>query len=138
MRAATQIKFALLIPILQVSGGLTFRVFEWQAVAVARYLAGRAILPSRKEMKSWEVCKIAKSGNGMQFFNLSPEFEAYFEGLRLLAGEPAVGTTGRILHKFEPKWVDAFLDVVKARNLWWENERRKAEEAMDQPVGLKL
>ena len=60
--------------------------------------------------------------------DFSADFEGYFEGLRLLAGEPGVNSTGRVLPKYDPKWKDLFVDVVvKARVGWWERERRKAE-----------
>lgn len=65
----------------------------------------------------------------MQFFDISSDFEEYFEGLRRFAGEPAAGSIGRTLPKYDPKWKDAFLEVVvKARLQWWDQERRKAEE----------
>ncbi|KIW57705.1 hypothetical protein PV05_02267 [Exophiala xenobiotica] len=112
-----------------VSGGLTFRVFEWQAVAVARLLAARARLPVRHLMQRWELARLASRGDEVQFFDISSDFEEYFEGLRRFAGEPAAGSIGRTLPKYDPKWKDAFLEVVvKARLQWWDQERRKAEE----------
>ncbi|KAK4942563.1 hypothetical protein LTR10_017692 [Elasticomyces elasticus] len=126
-----------------VSGGLTFRVFEWQAVAVARHLAGRATLPIRQLMRKWEQDRLASRGDGMQFFDLSSDFEGYFEGLRLFAGEPAAGSRGRILPKYDPKWIALFSEVVvKARVGWWDRERRRAEEQIraleeDRRVGLE-
>ncbi|KAL1858297.1 hypothetical protein VTK73DRAFT_7852 [Phialemonium thermophilum] len=110
-----------------VAGGLTFRVFEWQAVAVARFLAGRAKLPSQKEMQKWEHDLAAERGDGVLFYTISPEFEDYFEALRSIAGEPAPGTTGRVLPKFDPRWAEAFSEIVTLRNQWWERERQKAE-----------
>lgn len=104
-------------------------MFEWQAVAVARLLAGRAELPSRKEMEKWEQDRIAKRGDGVSFSTYAPEFEEYFEEFRTLAGKPASGSTGRVLPKYDPKWLDAFLEVVTLRNQWWDKERRQAEKA---------
>ncbi|KAM0332519.1 hypothetical protein ACHAQA_002802 [Verticillium albo-atrum] len=37
-----------------VNGGFGLRIFEWQAVAAARVLAGRGKLPPRNEMEAWE------------------------------------------------------------------------------------
>ncbi|OAL40688.1 hypothetical protein AYO20_00424 [Fonsecaea nubica] len=112
-----------------VSGGLTFRVYEWQAVAVARMLAARARLPRRHLMRKWEHDRLAKCGDGIPFFDLSSDFEEYFEGLRKFAGKPAAGSSGRRLPRYDPKWKDLFVEVVvKARLQWWEQERRKVEE----------
>ncbi|EXJ58259.1 hypothetical protein A1O7_05684 [Cladophialophora yegresii CBS 114405] len=120
-----------------VAGGLTFRVFEWQAVAVARHLASRARLPAKQQMQMWEQDKIAALGDGMSFYDLSGDFEGYFEGLRLFAGEPAQGT-GRVLPKYDPEWKEMFSKVVvKARVQWWDRERRKAEEEIRQAGGCQ-
>lgn len=122
----------------QVSGGLTFRVFEWQAVAVARLLAARTRLPARHLMRQWEQNRLVSRGDGMQFFDLSSEFEEYFEGLRLFAGEPAPGSTGRKLPKYDPRWIALFSEVVvKARVQWWEQERQKAEREARQVDGYR-
>lgn len=112
----------------QVTGGFTFRVFEWQAVAVARVLAGRSELPSRRDMEKWEQERRAKRGDGVPFFTLSPDFEEHFEGLRGIAGPPASGTTGRVLPKFDSKWLEAFSQVINARVEWWKKESKKAEQ----------
>ncbi|KAJ0358053.1 hypothetical protein COL154_009504 [Colletotrichum chrysophilum] len=112
----------------KVTGGFTFRVFEWQAVAAARVFAGRGQLLSTTEMERWEQNRLAKRGDGVPFFTLSPDFEEYFETLRAIAGEPAPGSTGRILPKFDSKWLEAFADVINARVDWWKKETEKAEK----------
>ncbi|KAF7593409.1 hypothetical protein BBP40_011511 [Aspergillus hancockii] len=91
-----------------VGAGLTFKVFEWQAVAAARVLAGKAQLPPLTEQRKWEEDRIAKKGDGPGFLMINPDFEAYFEQLRQLAGEPAAGAPGRRLPPFEQQWVDDF------------------------------
>lgn len=111
---------------LKVSGGVTFRVFEWQAVAVARYFAGRATLPPRPDMEQWEKDRISVAGDGLGFFNIVPDYEEYFEGLRSIAGDPVRGSTGRTLPRFEKWWEDEFQKVVKARVGWWEREMSRA------------
>ncbi|KAK7753420.1 hypothetical protein SLS62_004711 [Diatrype stigma] len=110
-----------------VSGGLTFRVFEWQAVAVARVFAGRVTLPPAEAMEKWEETTSDANGDGLSFFNIGTDYEGYFESLRSLAGEPARGTTGRILPKYEKSWEEGLVQVIEARRLWWERERRIAE-----------
>lgn len=109
----------------QVGAGLTFKVFEWQAVAAARVLAGRANLPSVVEQEKWETDRIAEKTDGPAFTVLNPDFEAYFEGLRLLAGDPRNGT-GRRLPRFEQKWLNDFNDGHERRKKMW---RRANEEA---------
>ncbi|KAI1078742.1 thiol-specific monooxygenase [Whalleya microplaca] len=57
-----------------VSGGLTFRVFEWQAVAAARLFAGRTTLPSKCEMEQWEEEQLVQAGEGVLFSDIGPDF----------------------------------------------------------------
>lgn len=104
---------------------MTFKVFEWQAVAAARVLAGKATLPSLAEQEKWEIDRIAAKTDGPGFTVLNPEFEAYFESLRALAGEPTDGT-GRRLPRFEQKWLDNFNDGAERRKRMW---RRMNETA---------
>ncbi|KAJ5161062.1 hypothetical protein N7492_006454 [Penicillium capsulatum] len=103
-----------------VGAGLTFKVFEWQAVAAARVLAGRASLPSAATQEKWETDRIAEKGDGPAFTVINPEFEAYFEDLRRLAGEPSPGTPGRPLPRFEQKWVDDFNAGHERRKKMWQ------------------
>ncbi|KAH8162708.1 hypothetical protein CIB48_g5531 [Xylaria polymorpha] len=110
-----------------VYGAFGIRVFEWQAVAAARVLAGHATLPSRSEMKKWEKDRVAKKGDNVSFLSLIPDFEEPYEALRAIAGDPAVGTEGRILPKYDPAWGDAFWRVVKYRQDWWQEEAEKAK-----------
>ncbi|OKO97262.1 Thiol-specific monooxygenase [Penicillium subrubescens] len=102
-----------------VGAGLTFKVFEWQAVAAARVLAGRATLPSAEEQETWETGRIALRGDGPAFTVINPEFKAYFEGLRELAGEPHEGGQGRPLPPFDQKWVDDFNAGHERRKQMW-------------------
>ncbi|RDW86768.1 uncharacterized protein DSM5745_03410 [Aspergillus mulundensis] len=110
-----------------VGAGLTFKVFEWQAVAAARVLAGRAKLPPLEEQKRWEEDRIAVKGDGAGFLMVNPDFETYFEQLRAIAGEP-VGK-GRRLPAFEQKWVDDFSAGHERRIRMWKraNEAAAAE-----------
>ena len=83
-----------------VAAGFTFKVFEWQAVLAARFLAGRITLPPTTEQMKWEEDRIAYKGDGVPFTALYPDFEEYFEEVRKMAGEPKDGK-GRRLPKFE-------------------------------------
>lgn len=97
-----------------VAAGLTFKIFEWQAVLAARLLAGRATLPSAEEMARWESERIAQRGDSVRFTLVFPDFEGYFEAVRRLAGDH-IGSVGRVLPPFNPEWVKAFLDGHQLR-----------------------
>ncbi|CAG7958203.1 unnamed protein product [Penicillium salamii] len=108
-----------------VGAGLTFKVFEWQAVAAARVLAGKVSLPSVAEQEKWETDRIAEKTDGPAFTVLNPDFEAYFETLRALAGEPKDGT-GRRLPQFEQKWLDDFNEGAERRKQMWRKSNAAA------------
>ncbi|KAH4210374.1 hypothetical protein HBI95_074850 [Parastagonospora nodorum] len=112
-----------------VGAGLTFKVFEWQAVLAARILAGRATLPPLAEQQRWEKDRIAKKGDGPGFTLIFPDFEEYFETVRRLAGEPKDGK-GRRLPPFDKKWFEVFMAGHERRKKWWreENERARLKE----------
>lgn len=84
-----------------VAGGLTFKVFEWQAVFAARVFAGRAALPSKTAMEQWEHQRLQKIGNNDRFNYINDDFEGYFEGLRSLAGTEG---PGRQLPPYNDEW----------------------------------
>ncbi|PQE11641.1 hypothetical protein CJF32_00004798 [Rutstroemia sp. NJR-2017a WRK4] len=107
------------------AAGFTFKVFEWQAVLAARFLAGRITLPSAEEQKKWEDDRIALKGDGVPFTALYPDFEEYFETIREMAGEPTDGK-GRSLPKFEKWWREGFdRGHLKRIEMW----KRGNEEA---------
>lgn len=118
-----------------VGAGLTFKVFEWQAVLAARILAGRASLPSLEDQQRWEQDRIAKRGDGPAFTLIFPDFEDYFETLRRLAGEPQAGAPGRRLPPFDRKWIEVFMAGHELRKKWWreENERARRKLTADEP-----
>lgn len=114
-----------------IGAGLTFKVFEWQAVLAARVAAGRARLPPLDEQQKWEQDRIAKKGDGPAFTLIYPDFEDYFETLRALAGEPKTGEPGRKLPPFDKNWFEVFMAGHELRKKWWreENERARENEA---------
>ena len=121
-----------------VAAGLTFKVFEWQAVYAARLLAGRAAaLPSVDEMGRWEAERIKARGDGVKFSLLFPDFEGYFETLRKLAGEGEKGV-GRKLPKFKREWVRAFLDGHEMRKQMWRRLNAEAREQEGAPSRARL
>lgn len=106
-----------------IAAGLTFKAYEWQAVAIARVYAQRAQLPPLQEQIMWERNRIAERGNGLNFITIYPEFEDYFESLRKLAGEEG---PGRKLPKFKNEWVDSFFNGHEKRINYWTKNNRKA------------
>jgi hypothetical protein len=101
-----------------VGAGLTFKVFEWQAVLAARLLAGRATLPPVEEQQAWEQERISTLGDGPGFALLYPDFEGYFETLRALATEGPPGV-GRKLPRFRREWFRAFMEGHEKRKAMW-------------------
>ncbi|KAF2029769.1 thiol-specific monooxygenase [Setomelanomma holmii] len=121
-----------------VAAGLTFRVFEWQAVLAARVLAGRATLPPIEEQQRWEQDRIAKRGDRVPFTLIFPDFEDYFETVRRLAGEPKPGQPGRTLPPFDKNWLEAFMAGHERRKKWWREENEKARSKMAAPARAHL
>lgn len=111
-----------------VGAGLTFKIFEWQAVYAARLLAGRGTLPSLEEMRAWEAKRAEEKGDGPKFLMVYPDFEQYFEKVRELAGEPADGV-GRRLPKYDKRWFQLFMDGHELRKAMWKrfNDQARAE-----------
>lgn len=129
-----------------VQGGFTFKIFEWQAVTAARFLAGRVSLPPVAEQIRWEEERIAKIGDGPAFhaiyFDRKEDFEEHFEELRLLAGEPSVGAdgeeVGRRLPKFRSEWLDAFYDGHQRRIEMWQRVNEAARRRLAENRDAKI
>jgi hypothetical protein len=112
-----------------VSGGFTFRAFEWQAVAVARVLSGRGNLPSVADQQKWEVERAVSKGDGVPFYKIGPEFEEYFTTLANIAGSPQVGTPGRVLPDWNPRWLETFVEGFQKKINLWKKEADRLESA---------
>ena len=111
-----------------VGAGLTFKIFEWQAVYAARLLAGRAALPPPEERDAWERDRVRARGDGPKFTLVFPDFEEYFETLRRLAGPPRDGK-GRALPPFEKEWETRFMEGHERRKRMWRRLNAAAREA---------
>ena len=110
----------------QVKAALSFRVYEYQAVAVARFLAGRsAKLPSLADQQDWETKRLAYKGLTNNFHAIRPDLEEYFSWLREFAGKPAEGSTGYELPPWNESWVrDGFEAVLSAKAKHWKSLQR--------------
>lgn len=123
-----------------VGAGLTFKIFEWQAVYAARLLAGRGTLPSTDEMQRWEEDRVKRLGDGPKFTLIHPDFEGYFETLRKLAGPgDGEGGVGRKLPKFRREWLRAFMEGQELRKDMWRrlNEAATVGETVQPGSGSK-
>ena len=118
-----------------VGAGLTFKIFEWQAVYAARLLAGRAApLPPLAERDAWERDRKSARGDGPKFTLVFPDFEDYFETLRRLAGPPRDGK-GRALPPFEKEWETRFMEGHERRKKMWRRLNAEAREAAADDTG---
>ena len=121
-----------------VGAGLTFKIFEWQAVLAARILSGRAALPSLEDQKLWEQDIVRKKGDGPAFTVVFPDFKDYFEKVRELAGDPREGQVGRRLPPFEDLWLEAFMAGHQRRKTWWNAENLRARHRSLEPLRTRL
>ncbi|KAF6803374.1 dimethylaniline monooxygenase [Colletotrichum sojae] len=113
----------------QVKAAISFRVYEYQAVAVARYFAGRGGgLPPAREQDEWEVARLRYKGPSSQFHEIKPDFGEYFEFLRNVAGEPAEGTEGYELPAWEDGWPVLGFGVLALKQKWWRGLKEGGEE----------
>lgn len=106
----------------QVRGALSFRVYEYQAVAVARYFANHngKPLPSPQAQDRWETERLKYKGSSAIFHEIKPDLEEYFNHLRDLAGPPAEGTTAYGLPLFEDKWIDQGFEILQLKDQYWQ------------------
>lgn len=88
----------------QIRAALSFRSYEYQAVAVARVLANRGNLPSVQEQKAWEEERVRRLGPTHIFHTIAPDFAEYFEALRTIAGPPAEASEAYELPPWQEDW----------------------------------
>ncbi|KAI1071852.1 hypothetical protein LB507_005245 [Fusarium sp. FIESC RH6] len=109
-------------------GSFTFKAYEWQAVAVARFLAGRSKpLPGIEEQYEWERKRVEERRGGKEYYTIGPDYEAFFEWFREMAQEPVKGTTGRILPPFNPRWMVIWSNMFLPKLDRWRWKRQEAE-----------
>ncbi|KAK7541025.1 uncharacterized protein J3D65DRAFT_263275 [Phyllosticta citribraziliensis] len=122
-----------------VNAGLTFKIFEYQAVLAARLLAGRVKnLPSVQEQERWEKDRIAQRGDGPKFNLVFPDFKEYMETIRELTGPPTEDGKGRALPPFDQVWFDRFMAGHERRKDMWRKFNAKAREALEAKAAEKV
>ncbi|KAJ5568040.1 hypothetical protein N7450_010526 [Penicillium hetheringtonii] len=123
----------------QVRAGISFRVYEYQAVAVARYFAGRnkRPLPSPRAQDQWEVDRLQYKGNSPIFHEIKPDFKEYFDFLTELAGPPAPESDGYVLAPWEDKWAEQAFEILQLKDKYWKSLHRENGEKTG-PISAKL
>ena len=122
--------------IFQVKAAASFRVYEYQAVAVAAFLAGRAAqLPSVTEQEVWETKRLAYKGPTNIFHEIKPDFAEYFNWLRDFAGRPTAGTKAYELPPWQDKWGEYGFSILLLKDKYW---KRIKSQAGDSQVRAKL
>ena len=112
----------------QARAAVSFRAYEYQAVAVARYFAGRgAGLPSPRDQDDWEVQRLQYKGPTSLFHEISPDYGEYFTFLKKTAGLPAAESTAYELPDWEEDWAVKNFAVLSAKTEWWKKLKRDAE-----------
>lgn len=100
--------------------GVSFRVFEYQAVLVARYLAGKVTLPSKEEQHAWCENRLREKGSTRAYHTIGLEAPVFHGELTKL-GE--VDTTklnvGRPFPVLtEPDYAEYKLRALKLAEHW--------------------
>ncbi|KAH8808669.1 putative dimethylaniline monooxygenase [Xylogone sp. PMI_703] len=117
----------------QVKAAISFRVYEYQAVAVARFLAGRSqALPGIHEQYEWERKRLEYKGPTNSFHEVKPDFAEYFNWLRDFAGPPAKEAPETYeLPAWSDEWAKLGLKILELKDKYWErlgkSERKEGE-----------
>ncbi|KAL3481729.1 hypothetical protein BJX99DRAFT_253256 [Aspergillus californicus] len=104
----------------QVRAAISFRIYEYQAVAVSRFLAGRSAgLPSKAVQKEWESARLRQKGPTELFHEIKPDFAEYYGWLREFAGHSSREPTEYLLPAFEENWIQSDIEILLARKEYW-------------------
>lgn len=121
----------------QVRAGISFRVYEYQAVAVARYFAGRGNeLPSEQEQDLWEVNRLQYKGPGVAFHEVKPDFKEYFNFFADLAGPAAPESDAYELPQWDDKWAELGFSVLPLKDKYWKSIRERSPKGVQEKAKL--
>jgi hypothetical protein len=91
----------------------TFTLFEFQAVAVAKVLAGLAQLPSEARMRAEYELRLAARGLGKAFHSLRDREEEYVAGLLAWVNGDLAKRGERLVRGHSRQWRDARAEQVR-------------------------
>lgn len=108
--------FSIKDPLLTLIGvptdAISFRAFEFQAVLVSRFLAGKVVLPPLNEQVQWTLQRFHEKGDQRAYHTI--DYGKKFEFLELLTriggGVEPIGHTGRPF----PTWSQSDIDLHSA------------------------
>ncbi|KAJ5164469.1 uncharacterized protein N7500_006299 [Penicillium coprophilum] len=104
----------------QVRAAISFRIYEYQAVAVSRFLAGRSQdLPSIAAQDEWVEQRLQYKGPTELFHEIMPDFVEYYGWLREFAGCAEGKPTEYLLPEFEENWVQSDIEILLAKKQHW-------------------
>lgn len=100
----------------QIIDGVSFRGFEFQAIASARYLAGKFKLPSHEEMKAWEYARFSERGDNRVFHSVGMySAKEFWVKLVELCGNPGPGEKGRPFPEQDERFWKMFEEIYHWR-----------------------
>ena len=101
--------------------GVSFRVFEYQAILVARYLAGRITLPSVLEQELWRNERFSKKGPSRSYHTIGADdaLQYMLELARLGYLEKSL-VAGRKFPEFTTKDLEKYLDARDRLRAFWD------------------
>ncbi|KAH3672177.1 hypothetical protein WICMUC_004406 [Wickerhamomyces mucosus] len=104
-------------PLLAVIGiptsAITFRVFEYQAIYVSAFLAGKLTLPSIKEQNRWCLERFSKYGNSRLYHAFEAEKFNWTRELIAKSGNYHDGINGRKYPEYTQEDEDLHKEVLK-------------------------
>ncbi|CAK7199419.1 hypothetical protein SEUCBS139899_002099 [Sporothrix eucalyptigena] len=106
-----------------VKAALSSRIYEYQAVAVARYYAGRnaTALPSEKEQRQWEADTLKLKGASSNFHEITPDLGPYYNWIAHFAGKPAQGREAYELSQWQEVWGQHGFSILDLKGKYWQS-----------------
>lgn len=96
--------------------GISFRVFEYQAIAVSRYLSGKTALPDTVKQQQWLTERFEKLGNSRRYHTLGQkEALQYAQEMIDLGGGITLGGPGRSFPVFSENDVNLYNEMTGNR-----------------------
>jgi ACS family pantothenate transporter-like MFS transporter len=107
----------------------TFTLFEFQAIALAAVLSGRAVLPSKVEMRREYCAKLKRKGAGRHFNSLKDEEVDYVRDLVAWVNRDADRFGGHIVQGHTEEWHVAKKEQLeRLRQIFGEKDKDRDKE----------